>query len=85
MGLFACGDLQTAIFATATELELATGHALRDPESLRELCKHPSVGNLVELALDPTYAACRWRRSAAPALISGGEAPFHGGPSRPSS
>jgi hypothetical protein len=71
LGLFACGDLHTAIRRTAAELGIGPHDASRDPETVRELCTHPSIANLIELALDPAYAECRWRRGTPPVVISG--------------
>ena len=63
MGLFACGNLHTALIQTAAELDISTSLSLQHPDALRELCTHPSIANLVDLALEPSYAACRWRRA----------------------
>jgi tetratricopeptide (TPR) repeat protein len=65
-GLFACGDLPTALEATAAELGLWSSYPHGDSDGLRNLCTHPSLANLVELALDPTYARLRWMRVPGP-------------------
>jgi hypothetical protein len=65
-GLFACGDLLTALVQTAAELGMSTSVPFADPDGLRELCAHPSLSNLVDMALDETYAASRWRRATMP-------------------
>lgn len=63
-GLFACGDLGTALRETARELELWSEFPHGDPDGLRDLCSHPAIANLVSLALDPTYARLRWRTTS---------------------
>jgi len=64
--LFVCGDLPTALEATTAELGIWSSYPHGDAAGLRDLCTHPSLANLVELALDPTYARLRWRRMPKP-------------------
>ncbi len=63
-GLFASGDLLTAIAQTAAELDLPIALPLRGSEGLRELCANPDVAELYDLAIQREYAESRWRRAS---------------------
>jgi hypothetical protein len=65
-GLFASGDLLTAIAQTAAELDLPIALPLRGSEGLRELCAHPDIADLYDLAIQHEYSECRWRRGTTP-------------------
>ncbi|MEM6790242.1 MAG: hypothetical protein AAF715_22160 [Myxococcota bacterium] len=60
-GLFACGDLVTAIAHTLQELERRSLRPLRGEDALRDVCGHPEVAELFDLALRPEFAEVRWR------------------------
>lgn len=57
-GLFGCGDLEVAIRQTQRELDLPPGEL--HGEALRELCQHPAIADLYDLAILPEYAEARW-------------------------
>lgn len=57
-GLFGCGDLQVAIRQTQRELDLPPGEL--HGAALRELCQHPAIADLYDLAILPEYAEARW-------------------------
>ncbi|MBW2453695.1 MAG: hypothetical protein JRI68_04255 [Deltaproteobacteria bacterium] len=59
-GLFASGDLVTAMTATIRELDLPVPRPLRGEGVLRELCNDPELGNLYDFAILPEYAEARW-------------------------
>jgi hypothetical protein len=61
-GLFACGDLATAMRLAAAELELAVPLPL-DASSLSELCREPHLADLFDLAIQPEFARARWSRA----------------------
>ena len=61
-GLFACGDLGTAVRMTVEELGLRVRTPLEDPAGLGELCSQPAISDLVDLATSPEYAEARWHR-----------------------
>jgi len=61
-GLFACGDLGTAVQMTVEELGLRVRTPLEDPTGLAELCSHPAIADLVDLSTSPEYAEARWHR-----------------------
>lgn len=60
-GLFACGELVTAIAQTMQELELRTSRPLRGQGALRDVCSHPEIADLFDLAILPEFAEVRWR------------------------
>lgn len=60
-GLFACGDLVTAIMQVVHELDLAMPRPIRGAQALETLCKHPEVRDLYDLALLPEFADARWQ------------------------
>lgn len=60
-GLFACGDLVTAIAQTMQELELRTSRPLRGQDALRDVCSYPEIADLFDLAILPEFAEVRWR------------------------
>ncbi|MBW2523556.1 MAG: hypothetical protein JRI23_05250, partial [Deltaproteobacteria bacterium] len=59
-GLFASGHLPTAIRQAVAELELDVRARLDDEGALAELCDHPAIADLVDLAILPEYAEIRW-------------------------
>ncbi|MBI4701476.1 MAG: hypothetical protein HY744_10005 [Deltaproteobacteria bacterium] len=69
-GLFACGDLCQAIRAALAELRAAGETDLEEPtpgpDALRQLCREPSIADLVRLAIDPLYADGRWSSRTVP-------------------
>ncbi|MCC6521100.1 MAG: hypothetical protein IT373_00425 [Polyangiaceae bacterium] len=60
-GLFAAGDIATAVGRTLEELELANEAPLGDAEVLPWLFRLPEVADVIELATRPEYAEARWR------------------------
>lgn len=60
-GLFACGDLVTAIMQVVHELDLAMPRPIRGAQALETLCKHPEISDLYDLALLPEFADSRWQ------------------------
>jgi hypothetical protein len=60
VGLFASGDIVTAIVQTINELDLQVPRPIRGENVLRELCAEPAVADLVDMALLPEYAESRW-------------------------
>src|SRR5690606_34575911 len=48
-GLFACGDLVTAVMQTIQELDLPVPRPIRSQHALRELCDHPEIADLYDL------------------------------------
>lgn len=61
-GMFAAGDLVTAIVQVIDELDLPVKRPLRGATQLRDLCGHPEIADLYELAIQPEYAQARWSR-----------------------
>jgi hypothetical protein len=59
-GLFASGDLVTAIVQTINELDMGVARPIRGEEALRELCREPDIADLYDLAILPEYAEARW-------------------------
>ena len=61
-GLFAAGDLGTAVGRTLDELELSGEAPLDDPNVLRWLYGIPQIADIIDLATRAEYAEARWRR-----------------------
>jgi hypothetical protein len=61
VGLFACGDLVTAIMQVVHELDLPMPRPIRGTQALTKLCKHDAIRDLYDLALLPEYADARWQ------------------------
>jgi hypothetical protein len=57
-GLFGCGDLLVSFQQTQRELDLPSVELTGD--ALRELCQHPAIADLYDLAILPEYAEARW-------------------------
>jgi hypothetical protein len=60
VGMFAAGDLVTAIVQTINELDLAVPRPIRGEHVLRELCNDPDIADLFDLATLPELAEVRW-------------------------
>ncbi len=60
-GLFACGDLVTAIMQVVHEVDLPMPRPIRGAQALEALCQHPEIRDLYDLALLPEYAEARWQ------------------------
>ena len=58
-GLFACGDLATALRETIADEELDES-LLDAPDGPTRLCRHEAVADLVRLATSIEYAQVRW-------------------------
>ncbi|MFO0756786.1 MAG: hypothetical protein U0359_09855 [Byssovorax sp.] len=66
-GLFGAGNLTTALGALATELGLPPGALVDPPVALARACEdHPSVADLVRLALRAEFAEARWVTGSTP-------------------
>ena len=60
-GLFGCGDVTTAIMQTVHELDLPLPRRGSSTGTLRDLCRHPAIADLYDLAIHPEYADARWQ------------------------
>ncbi|RLB64049.1 MAG: hypothetical protein DRI90_05570 [Deltaproteobacteria bacterium] len=60
VGLFASGDLMTAMTETIRELDLPVPRTMRGEGVLRELCGNLALANLYDFAILPEYAEARW-------------------------
>jgi len=60
-GLFACGDVLTAMMQTVRELDLPIPRVGPGGDALRELCVHPAIADIYDLSILPEYAEARWR------------------------
>lgn len=68
-GLFACGDLPTALRLLIAELGISLDVPLTAPDGLERACtQHPEIAEIVRLATRSEYAEARW--NASPALDS---------------
>jgi hypothetical protein len=66
-GLFAAGNLSTALTLLAFELSLPPGSLVEPEGSLAQSCEaHPAVADLVRLALRSEFAEARWASSSTP-------------------
>jgi hypothetical protein len=66
-GLFATGNLSTALSLLAFELSLPPGSLVEPPGTLARSCEtHPAVADLVRLALRSEFAEARWAQSTTP-------------------
>jgi tetratricopeptide (TPR) repeat protein len=66
-GLFAAGDVPTALTSTIAELGLSLDVPLSAPDGLARACAaHPALGDLVRLATRSEYGEARWNASQAP-------------------
>ena len=74
-GLFACGDLPTAVRMASVELGLDPELPFQSQDGLERACAaHPELADLVNLATSNEYAMARWQPGAArprPGSISG--------------
>jgi len=61
-GMFASGDIVTAIVQVIDDLDLPVQRPLRGLDQLRELCLYPEIADLYEIAILPEYANARWSR-----------------------
>jgi hypothetical protein len=60
-GLFACGDIETAMLQAVRELHLPVPRSQPGGgDTLRELCANPALADLYDLAILPEYAEARW-------------------------
>lgn len=60
-GLFACGDLPTAVRLIVAEQNIALDVPLSAPDGLSRACeKHPEIAEVVRLATRSEYAEVRW-------------------------
>jgi hypothetical protein len=65
-GLFACGDLPTAVRLVVAEQGIALDVPLTTPDGLADACdKHAEIAELVRLATRSEYAEARWNASSA--------------------
>jgi hypothetical protein len=65
-GLFACGDLPTAVRLVVAEQGIALDVPLTTPDGLADPCdKHAEIAELVRLATRSEYAEARWNASSA--------------------
>ncbi|MGK4008818.1 tetratricopeptide repeat protein [Sorangium sp. So ce1036] len=81
-GLFAAGDLATAIRATIRERGLELSVPLSRPDGLAAACAaHPEIADLVRLATRMEYAEARWQPGTVPSLrrIDSGSSRFRAG------
>jgi len=79
-GFFVSGDLELAIHRYFAEERIAAPVSLGAPGALAALCAaHPTVADLVRLAISPDYARARWHVPSGPAQVAGVS-----GPSAPS-
>ncbi|WP_437570208.1 hypothetical protein [Sorangium sp. So ce542] len=68
-GLFAAGNLATAVRATIKERGLELAVPLSQPEGLAAACAaHPEIADLVRLATRMEYAEARWQPGTVPSL-----------------
>ncbi|WP_437608669.1 hypothetical protein WMF20_48050 [Sorangium sp. So ce834] len=81
-GLFAAGNLATAVRATIKERGLELSVPLSNPEGLAAACAaHPEIADLVRLATRMEYAEARWQPGTVPSLrrVDTGSSRFRAG------
>ncbi|WP_437967281.1 hypothetical protein WMF04_48350 [Sorangium sp. So ce260] len=81
-GLFAAGNLATAVRATLKERGLELEVPLSRPEGLAAACAaHPEIADLVRLATRMEYAEARWQPGTVPSLrrVDTGSSRFRAG------
>lgn len=75
-GLFVSGDLELAVYRYFAEERLSPPVAIDSAGGLAAICAaHPTVADLVRLAISPDYAKARWHVPSGPSQVAGVSSP----------